>query len=104
MGYGYLHSGYQADYEINGNEFTAFIIHGTDEEDAQHMLEQYLDSKKDQKTGQTDAVYHIKDRYYHNIYITRMGSYVCGVMKIQDGMENTGKSYLDSLAENLKKL
>ncbi|MFO7865906.1 MAG: DUF6599 family protein [Candidatus Aminicenantes bacterium] len=104
MGYGYLHSGYQADYEINGNEFTAFIIQGTDEEDAQHMLEQYLDSKKDQKTGQTDAVHHIKDRYYHNIYITRTGSYVCGAMKIQDGMEDTGKSYLDSLAENIKKL
>jgi len=104
MGYSYLHDGYQADYQIDENEFTAFIISGDNKTDAEQMLKQYLESKKDQKTGENDFGYHIRDRYYHNIYITRVGSYLCGVMKIQDGQEDTGIAYLKQLADNVARL
>lgn len=104
MGYSYLHNGYQADYEFNGNEFAAFIVQGEDELDAKQMLEQYLESKKDQKTEKADYGYHIKDRYYNNIYLARAGVFLCGVMKIQDGKEETGLSYLKKLEENLEEL
>lgn len=104
MGYSYLHDGYQADYEAGENEFTAFIIEGQSELDAEQMLEQYLESKKDQKTDKGDFGYHIKDRYYKNIYITQAGNFLCGVMKIQDGNEDTGISFLEQLAANVKSL
>jgi len=104
MGYSYLHDGYQADYDVDGAEFTAFIIQGENDLDAEQMLERYLESKKDQKTEKTDYGYHIEDRYYHNIFITRAGNRLCGIMKIQDGQKETGISYLKRLAENIKNM
>ncbi len=104
MGYSYLHDGYQADYEVGENEFTAFIIEGRNDLDAEEMLEQYLESKKDQKTEKGDFGYHIKDRYYKNIFITQAGNFLSGVMKIQDGDEETGISFLEQLVANVKSL
>jgi len=102
MGYSFLHDGYVAAYKIDDLDLDCFIIEGEDVEDAQSMLNQYLDKKKEnvQKISQG---YRIKDRYYHNIYLARVENLLYGVMKIKAGFEEVGKEYLKSLENSLKK-
>ena len=58
--------------------------------------------------GETvDFVWPIKepgDKYYHNIYISRVGKRLCGVIKIKDGSEALGLEYLSRLMKNLKNM
>ena len=104
MGYGFLHDGYSANYKVDEEEFDCFFIEGKDKDEADSMLKRYLDAKKSGKISKTRMGFHIKDKYYHNIYIVRVDRYLCGVMKIKDGSEKTGKDYLKRLVESLKKL
>lgn len=102
MGYSFLHHGYSAKYKLNGLEFDCFIAEGKDDSDAEEMLQQYLAAKKSQNVQKTDSGHHIKDKYYHNIYISRVGKRLCGVIKIMDGSEDLGLEYLNILIQNLK--
>ena len=101
LGYGFFHHGYLASYRIQGQEFELFMIQGTSVEDAQNMLKQYLDSQ--QERGQAglpmDLGIHVRDRYSGNIYLTRSGSLILGVLKIKDGFEDLGRKYLKLLAD-----
>jgi hypothetical protein len=105
LGFGFLHHGYLADYHVQGQEFELFLIQGTGPQDAQGMLDQYLDSQG--RAGQIPRTiplgYQVKDRYSHNIYIALSGNLVFGVMRIQDGFENLGQKYLARLAETVEK-
>lgn len=103
MGYRFLHDGYLANYKLKDLEFDCFLIEGEDEKDAQSMLSQYIKAKSKQSSEEISIGYHIKDRYYHNIYIAKVGNYLCGIKKIQDGFEETGERYLKVLIESLKK-
>jgi hypothetical protein len=101
MGYAFLHSGYMANYELEGQAFDCFVIVGKDNDDAQAMLDRYLEAKGKSSLTPRSGGYIIKDKYYHNIYIGRTEHYLCGVMKIKDGFEKIGERYLTSLMKNL---
>ncbi|MGD8535520.1 MAG: hypothetical protein PVF66_06670 [Candidatus Aminicenantes bacterium] len=103
MGYGFLHDGYVASYLIKDQEFDCFIIEGKNEEDAQKMLEQYLEKKSNVDIKETSMGYLIKDRYYHNIFLARSQNHICGVMKIKDDFHELGVRYLRMLLESLEK-
>lgn len=103
LGYSFLHSGYTADYKLGGLDFECFLIEGEDEQDAQNMLEQYLKARSREGVQQIGEAYRIKDRYYHNIYLSRVGNCLCGVTKIKDGFEDMGQKYLRMMADSLKK-
>ncbi|MFC2163497.1 DUF6599 family protein [Acidobacteriota bacterium] len=103
MGYSFLRNGYSANYKKGDLEFDCFFIESKSEEDAQEMVEKYLDAKGEDNVSKDGLLYHIKDRYYHNIYLCRVGSTICGVIKIKDGFEEIGKTYIRSLVESLKK-
>lgn len=102
MGYSFLHNGYSAKYKLNDLEFDCFIAEGKDDGDATEMLQKYLEAKKIQNVQKIDSGYHIKDKYYHNIYMSRVGNKLCGVIKIKDGSEELGLDYLNALIHNLK--
>ena len=103
MGYGFLHDGYLAGYATrDGNEFECFLIVGKDAQDGQEMLEQYLAAKVDSTVSRTEFGYHIKDRYYQNIYLSRVDNYILGVFKIKDGMGTLGEKYLKEMQEAVK--
>lgn len=105
LGFGFLHHGYLADYRAQGQEFELFIIQGTSPQDAQDMLDQYLDSQR--KAGQpprtTPLGYQVRDRYSHNIYVALSGNMIIGVMRIKDGFEALGEKYLGWLVQSVKK-
>jgi hypothetical protein len=103
MGYSFLHSGYLANYKLEDLEFDCFLIEGENADDAQNMLKKYLEKKGKQSVEEISAGFRIKDRYYHNIYLTRVGNYICGVMKIKDESLEVGDKYFGMLIESLKK-
>jgi hypothetical protein len=102
MGYSFLHNGYSAKYKVDDQEFDCFFAEGKDDADAAEMLQKYLEAKKSQDVREIASGYHIKDKYYHNIYMSQVGKRLCGVMKIEDGSEEIGLEYLGTLIENLK--
>lgn len=104
LGYDFLHSGYTADYQVNENEFSCFLIKGSSEQEAKQMLEKYMEAKKDQEITKTSYGFQFKDRYYENIFMSQQGQYICGVMEVQDSFKETGKKYLDQMISNVKKL
>jgi len=103
MGYSFLHNGYIANYRLENLEFDCFFIDGKNREDALGMLEQYLDAKGRENIQEISQGYHLKDRYYHNIYLARIENYICGVMKIKDGSEEMGERYLRQLIRSLER-
>lgn len=103
MGYSFLHDGYLSNYKTADFEFDCFIIKGKNEEDAQMMLDKYLEAKKSQPIEKTASMVSIKDRYYDLIFLSRVGNHICGVMKIEEGKEDIGKQYLKALKDSFKK-
>lgn len=101
LGYAFLHDGYLADYKRGELEFECFLVEGKSQDETQKMLDKYLDRKKGNIERKSFG-YHLKDRYYHNIYLARIQNYLCGVFKIKDGFEEVGEIYLKSLAKSLK--
>jgi len=102
LGYSFLQNGYSADYALENLEFGCFFIEGKSPKEARGMLDKYIGAKGSGRVSETDLGYHVRDRYYHNIYLARSGSVICGVMKIKDGFEETGEKYLKALLDNLK--
>jgi hypothetical protein len=102
MGYSFLHDGYVASYRLKDQEFDCFIIEGKNEEDAQKMLQQYLEKKSNTEIKETSMGYLLKDRYYHNIFLARSKNHICGVMKIKDEFQGLGVKYLRMLLESLE--
>ena len=103
LGYNFLHDGYTASYRLKDQEFDCFIIEGTDEQDAQKMLKQYLEKKSNGDIQKTSMGYRLKDRYYHNIFLALNGNTIFGVMKIKDDFQDVGERYLRMLLESSKK-
>lgn len=103
LGYEFLHDGYLANYQLENLEFDCFIIIGENEEDAQNMLKYYLEKRGSSNIQDISGGYLIKDRYYHNIYLARVGKYICGVMKIKEEFQDVGKKYFMMLQSELKK-
>ncbi len=102
MGYKFLHDGYVASYRLKDLSFDCFLIEGKNLEDAAHMLKKYLEAKGTTSILEISLGYRIKDRYYHNIYLAQVNNTICGVMKILDGSEAVGESYLEKLVESVK--
>lgn len=104
MGYSFLHNGYSAKYQLDDLEFDCFLVEGKDDADANEMLQKYLEAKGSQNVQEIDLGYHIRNKYYKNIYISRVSNKLCGVMKIEEGREEVGLEYLESLVGNLNKM
>lgn len=103
MGYSFFHDGYLANYRLGDLEFECFLIEGKDGEEAQSMLIQFTTAKGEGNTEKIPFGFHLKDRYYSHIFLARVKNYLTGVMKIQDGQEDTGKKYLEALIRSLEK-
>ncbi len=105
LGFSFLHDGYLASYQDAGLEFDLFIIAGNNEAEATEMIKQYLSAhKKNNKFFEEIPLgYHIKDPYAQNIYISRAGKIIFGVLRIKDGHEETGLKYMQALARQAGK-
>jgi len=105
LGFAFLHDGFISGYKVQDQDFDLFIIEAQDEREAEDMLKRYLEIQE--KNGQTPKTIpggiHFKDRYAKNIYVARAGKLVLGVMRVQDGFEETGRRYLQALVDRAKR-
>jgi len=104
QGLSFLQNGFQADYKLDGREFQCFIVDNADEAKAEALAGQYLANYK--KSGSDikplKAGSAFKDKYLLNVFTARVGRYLCGVTRIPDGQEETGRAYLALLVRSLK--
>lgn len=103
MGYKFLHNGYLASYKQGDLKFDCFLIEAKSLEEAKNMISSYLAAENKEDIKRISPGYHLKDRYYQHIYLTRVKNYLCGVMKIKDGYEEVGERYLKALVGSLNK-
>ena len=103
MGYKFLHDGYIASFKTDELTFDCFVIEGNDPREASEMLNKYLEAKGAESVQKTSSGFWVKDRYYHNIYLAQVDNIICGVMKIPEGSEKIGETYLGKLIKSLEK-
>ncbi len=101
MGYGFLHHGFIVNYRLEDLDFDCFVLVGKDAADAQNMQDKFLEAKGENQVREIPQGFVIQDKYYHNIYIVRVGHYLSGVMKIKEGKEKIGEDYLAFLKQKL---
>jgi hypothetical protein len=103
LGFSFLHDGYLASYKIKDLEFDLFLIEANDDTEAEDMLKQYLTglTKGSQVPEKIGLIFHVRDRYADNIYVTFVQNYILGVMRIKDGFEQIGQEYLRAFREAL---
>jgi hypothetical protein len=104
LGFAFLHDGYLADYKVKDQEFVLFIIEGRDEADAKAMLAEYLaaQTKNNQQPEKIPLGYRLRDRYAKNVYLAQTGDFILGAMRIEDGFDRLGLSYLEALLAGVK--
>ena len=100
MGYEFLHDGYAATYRSAGRELEGFFIDGGSDTEAAGMLAKLLDAvTADKQTVEKTALgLHIRNRYGQHLYIGRVGSVLCGAMRVPDGLETAGEGLLRATA------
>jgi hypothetical protein len=99
MGYEFLHDGYVATYTSGGRELEGFFIAGGSAGETEDMLTKLLDAlKADGQTVDKTAVgFHARNRYAQHLYIGRVGSVLCGAMRVPDGLESAGEKLLQAM-------
>jgi len=102
MGYKFLHDGYFVSYKMEKLFFDCFLIEGKSPEEATDMLNKYFEAKGAASVKKNPLGFQVKDRYYHNIYLSQVDNILCGVMKISDGFEEVGERYIAKLIESVK--
>ncbi len=89
LGIDFLKEGYLADYELEGEKFSLFIIEEYQEKDAEntfHKFKSYLESKKISKKftiGSMEGVV-AEEKVYGKIAMVRKGSFIIGYLGNQD--------------------
>lgn len=100
IGHTFLNGVYTANYNLNGQNFQAFIIDAKTEEGAKDMLNKYFDFTKQPKNF-TPGRLLITDRYNGDIPALWEGRYVLGVFSESGDIEGAD-SFLNALAKELK--
>jgi hypothetical protein len=103
QGLSFLRNGYQASYKIEGREFECFIVDAQGELQAEAALKQYLDNyrRAGLEVKAADPGSTFKDKYLLNVFVARVGPYLCGVTRVADGQEAEGRTTLGLLAKSL---
>ena len=96
MGYEFLHDGYVATYKTGDREIEGFFIDAGSDQAAEDMLTRLLASlaADGQSVEKLPPGFHSRNRYGQHLYIGRVGSVLCGAMRVPDGLEAAGRSLL----------
>ncbi len=84
LGYGFLHSGYTADYRLDDQDFRLFIIEGADRQDCLQMLERYAEFTKYTDTLEEGPLHTLSDPYHGKITLAWKGNYIWGALDLAD--------------------
>jgi len=103
QGLSFLQNGYQADYKLEGREFECFIVENPGEAQAEAVAKQYLDNyrRAGLEVKPADPGSTFKDKYLLNVFVARVGRFLCGVSRVADGQEAMGRTTLGLLVKSL---
>jgi hypothetical protein len=83
LGYGFLRSGFTADYDRLGHKYQLFVIAGKGPDDARGMLRQYLEQIK-HEAPLVEGAYQVKDPYHGDMALLWKGKYIWGTIHVAD--------------------
>jgi len=83
LGYGFLHSGFTADFDRSGRTYQLFVIAGNDSDDARAMLQQYLKQIK-HEAPVAEGVYQVADPYHGAMALLWKGRHIWGTIGLSD--------------------
>ena len=83
LGYGFLHSGFTADFERSGRRYQLFVIVGDDPADARAMLQQYL-KQINHEAPVAEGEYQLTDPYHGAMALFWKGRYIWGTLGLPD--------------------
>jgi hypothetical protein len=105
LGHSFLHSAFEADYEIAGKKFKVFIIETGRAEEVDKIVQSYLDflDKKGIKVEANNNFYRFQDPYYRSYGMMNMKkekNYLWGLFSTDN---STAESVIREIETNLKK-
>jgi hypothetical protein len=83
LGYGFLRSGFMADFDRSGRKFQLFVIVGNDPDDARAMLQLYLKQIK-HEAPVVEGAYQLTDPYHGSMGLFWKGRYIWGTLGLAD--------------------
>lgn len=83
LGYGFLHSGFTADFERSGRRYQLFVIVGDDPGDARAMLRQYL-RQINYDAPTVEGAYEVMDPYHGAMALFWKGRHIWGTAGLPD--------------------
>ncbi len=83
LGYGFLHSGFTAEFERSGRRYQLFAIVGDDPTDARAMLQQYLKQIKHDAQA-VEGAYQVTDPYHGAMALFWKGRHIWGTVGLPD--------------------
>lgn len=101
LGYAFFHSGFTADYEVEGKKFKLFIIEGKNRDDCRDMIEKYLQTIKSPRQEITEGRYTLSDPHHGDISLNWQDRYLWGILNLNEA--SLGLKYLKLFEEGLKK-
>ncbi len=101
LGYQFLQSAFTAEYKGEKKNYKLFIMHSPDSDQARETLKKYFKQVKFTYSDISDKNYAVEDPYNGKIYIGLAGSYILGVMNMDD--QKTAITDLDQIRERIPK-
>lgn len=83
LGYGFLRSGFTADYDRSGHKYQLFVIAGNGPDEARAMLGQYLKQIK-HEVPVVEGAYQVKDPYHGAMALFWKGRHIWGTIGLSD--------------------
>jgi len=102
LGYGFLHSGYTAEYRLDDQTFRLFIIKGTDRQDCLQMVESYAELTQYPNVVEEGPLHTFADPYHGEISLAWKGNYIWGALDLADSQLLS--QYLTLIGSELSKL
>jgi hypothetical protein len=101
LGYAFFHSGFTADYELQGKKFKLFVMERVNRDECKAMIEKYLQTIKSPRKDTTEGRFALSDPHHGEIDLHWRGSYISGII---GNVEPVLKSkYIEKLGVSLKK-
>lgn len=98
LGYGFLHSGFTADYDRSGHTYQLFVIAGSGPDEARAMLGQYLKQIK-HEAPVVEGAYQVTDPYHGAMSLLWKGKFIWGTKDLADpGLRAAYVKYFEGMA------
>ena len=101
LGYAFFHSGFIANYELQGKKFKLFVIEGKNKDECKAMIEKYFQTIKSPQKEVTESRYTLSDPHHGKIDLQWRGRYLLGIININD--VDIRSKYLKLFEERLQK-